>query len=60
MSPFFQRHGVMVALILIALVCYAVGYKKGSTLAIVLGIAFECAFWVKLARGDRAKRSSGS
>jgi hypothetical protein len=43
-SPFLQRHGV--------------GYKKGSTLAIVLGIAFECAFWVKLVRGDRAKRSS--
>ncbi|TAG44808.1 MAG: hypothetical protein EAZ30_16770 [Betaproteobacteria bacterium] len=59
-SPFFRRYGVMIALILIALVCYAVGYKKGSTLAIILGVVFECFFWIKFIRGDRAKRSSGS
>jgi hypothetical protein len=56
-TPFLKRYGVMIALVVIALICYAVGYKKGSTLAIILGVIFEGGFWFKLIRDDRAKRS---
>ncbi len=57
-TAFWKRYGVMMALVVIALICYAVGYKKGSTFAIILGVLFEGGFWFKLMRDDRTKRSA--
>jgi hypothetical protein len=45
-----QRHGVMIALLVIAAFCYVIGYRKGSTLAIILGVTFEIFFWARLLR----------
>lgn len=46
MPAWLRRHGVLLALLAMALICYAVGYRKGSTLAIVLGVLFELGFWL--------------
>jgi hypothetical protein len=50
---FFQRHGILIALISIAIVFYAIGFKKGSMIAFALGCLFEIGFWAKLFRGGR-------
>jgi hypothetical protein len=50
---FLQRHGILVALIAIAIVFYAIGFKKGSMIAFALGMLFEIGFWAKLFRGKR-------
>jgi hypothetical protein len=50
LRKFIQRHGVLIALIAFAIFFYAIGYRKGSTLAIILGIVFELFFWVRLSR----------
>jgi hypothetical protein len=47
---FMQRHGILILLIAIAIICYAIGFRKGSTLAIVLGVSFEMFFWARLLR----------
>ncbi len=47
---FLQRHGISIALVLIAAFCYVIGYRKGSTLAIILGVALEIFFWARLLR----------
>jgi hypothetical protein len=51
---FVQRHGVLIALIAIAIFFYAIGYRKGSTLAIILGIVFELFFWIRFSRRDQS------
>ncbi len=50
---FFQRHGILLALVALAAVFYAIGFKKGSMIAIALGMLFELGFWVKLMRSPR-------
>lgn len=52
-----SRHvAILLALLVVAAVCYAVGYRKGSVLAIALGVIVEIAFWVNLSRGAREAR----
>ncbi len=45
-----QRHGILIALLAIAIVCYAVGFKKGSMIAFAIGVLFEIGFWARLMR----------
>jgi uncharacterized membrane protein YadS len=47
---FIKRHGISIALVLIAAFCYAIGYRKGSILAIILGVVIEIFFWSRLLR----------
>lgn len=47
---FMQRHGILIALLAIAIVCYAVGFKKGSMIAFAIGVLFEIGFWARLMR----------
>lgn len=51
LTPRARHVTILLALVVIAAVCYAVGYRKGSLLAIVLGVIVEIAFWVNLTRG---------
>jgi hypothetical protein len=53
LREFMQRHGILIALIALAAVFYAIGFKKGSMIAVALGLLFEIAFWGKLFRGNR-------
>lgn len=55
LREFLQRHGILIALIALAVVFYAIGYKKGSMIAFALGVLFELGFWAKLIRGDRGR-----
>jgi hypothetical protein len=50
---FLQRHGILIALLAVAIVFYAIGFKKGSMIAFALGCLFEIGFWAKLFRGRR-------
>lgn len=52
MPTWLRRHGVSLALIALAVICYAVGYRKGSVLALILGVLFELGFWMRLWRRD--------
>jgi hypothetical protein len=52
---FCQRHGILFALLAFAIVFYAIGFKKGSMIAVALGVLFEIGFWGKLFRGGRRK-----
>ena len=45
-----SRYGVMALLVVAALICYAIGYRKGSVIALLLGVGFEIAMWVRVAR----------
>jgi hypothetical protein len=53
LREFMQRHGVLIALIALAVVFYAIGFKKGSMIAFALGVLFEIGFWARLFRRDR-------
>jgi hypothetical protein len=55
MKSFLQRHGILIALLALAIVFYAIGFKKGSMIAFALGLLFELGFWGKLIRGDHNK-----
>jgi Flp pilus assembly protein TadB len=50
--PMRSRHLITAGCLLIALVLYAAGAKSGAAL-VLLGAAFELAFWVRLARSRR-------
>ena len=52
MPAWLRRHGVSLALIALAMICYAVGYRKGSALALILGMLFELGFWMRFWRRD--------
>jgi hypothetical protein len=56
LREFMQRHGILIALIALAIVFYAIGFKKGSMIAFALGLIFEIGFWAKLFRGERNKQ----
>ena len=50
-TKFLQsRYAVMALLIVGALICYAIGYRKGSVIALLLGVGFEIAMWIRVAR----------
>jgi hypothetical protein len=53
LREFMQRHGILIALLAVAIVFYAIGFKKGSMIAFALGCLFEIGFWAKLFRGGR-------
>jgi len=53
---FWRQHRVTIALLALALLFYAVGYRKGSVVAIAIGAGLEIAFWVKLWRGGAGGR----
>jgi hypothetical protein len=53
LREFARAHGVLIALVALAIVFYAIGFKKGSMIAVALGMLFELGFWVKLFRRDR-------
>jgi hypothetical protein len=53
LGDFMRRHGILIALIGLAIVFYAIGFKKGSMIAFALGVLFEIGFWSRLIRGDR-------
>jgi hypothetical protein len=53
LREFMLRHGILIALIALAIVFYAIGFKKGSMIAFALGVLFEIGFWAKLIRGNR-------
>lgn len=55
MREFLRRHGILIALVALAVVFYAIGFKKGSVIAFALGVLFEFGFWAKLIRRDRSK-----
>jgi hypothetical protein len=46
MEQWLRRHGVLLALLVLAIVCYGIGYRKGSVVALVLGVLFEIGFWL--------------
>ena len=48
-----KYHALTVALLLVALVLYAVGMHTGAWLAVLVGAAFELWFWVRLIRATR-------
>jgi fucose permease len=50
LRKFMQRHGILIALVVLAAFFYAIGYRKGSTLAIILAVIFEIFFWARLLR----------
>lgn len=52
MPAWLRRHGVSLALIALAFICYSVGYRKGSVFALVLGVVFELGFWLRFWRRD--------
>ena len=52
MNNWLRRHGVSLALIALAMICYSVGYRKGSALALILGVLFELGFWMRFWRRD--------
>ncbi|TAG77691.1 MAG: hypothetical protein EAZ24_07365 [Burkholderiales bacterium] len=55
LRAFAQRHVVLIVLIALAIVFYAIGFKKGSMIAFALGFLFELGFWARLFRSDRRK-----
>ncbi len=55
LRAFAQRHVVLIVLIALAIVFYAIGFKKGSMTAFALGFLFELGFWANLFRSDRRK-----
>ncbi|MFN3629715.1 MAG: hypothetical protein ACK4XK_06600 [Casimicrobiaceae bacterium] len=44
------RWGLPLALVVLAAVCYVVGYRKGTVFLIVLGIVLEVFFWRRILR----------
>ena len=51
-----MNHHVVTALLLVAaLVAYGIGFHKGGTAMILLGLGLECWFWVRLSRSVRSK-----
>ncbi|GEM_PF-5937725 len=48
-----SRYWVLALLIVAALVCYSIGFDKGSVIALLLGAGFEIAMWVRIARWQR-------
>lgn len=55
LRAFIRRHAVLIVLVVLALVFYAIGFKKGSMIAFALGFLFELGFWGRLLRADRRK-----
>jgi hypothetical protein len=55
-GDFMRRHGILIALIGLAIVFYAIGFKKGSMIAFALAMLFELGFWVRLFKRDRSVR----
>ena len=54
-----MNHHVVTALLLVAaLVAYGIGFHKGGTAIIILGLSLECWFWVRLSRSVRSKDKS--
>ncbi|WP_374091050.1 hypothetical protein [Methylomicrobium lacus] len=47
-----KQHFITVAILLVALAFYMLGYSSLGGIAFVIGGAFELWFWVRLFRGD--------
>ncbi len=47
---FTARWGVPLALVVLAAVCYVVGYRKGTVFLVILGIVLEVFFWRRVMR----------
>ena len=47
-----SHYCVLALLIIAALVCYLIGYRKGSVIALIFGAGFEIAMWLRLARAQ--------
>jgi hypothetical protein len=58
LKSFLKRHGIPLVLLLVAIICYAVGFRKGSMLAVVLGMMFELGFWFKMLRTQPPQKNS--
>lgn len=48
-----SRITVMVLCLLAAIGCYVVGLRAGIVVFVLLGVAFELIFWLRLASGGR-------
>ena len=51
--PFFKRNGLTIACLLLALLCYAIGFPAGSGGFIILGALLEVFFWLRVLRVNR-------
>ncbi|HEX4858870.1 MAG TPA: hypothetical protein VFV17_07595 [Usitatibacteraceae bacterium] len=45
-----SRTGITLGCLLMAATFYAIGWNRGAVVALVIGSAFELAFWVRLAQ----------
>jgi len=59
MAVMANRYRVILMLLVAAAISYAVGFTLGFWLLILIGAAFELAFWFELLFGKRRRRSSG-
>ncbi len=54
-----MKHWVLlVALLIGAVISYAMGFEAGVIILIALGVVFELAFWFLALRGPRRKSSA--
>ena len=49
----FPRWMVLSILVALAALCYAIGFRAGAGIFLILGAFFELAFWFKLIRRGR-------
>ena len=47
---FLKRNGLTIACLLLALLCYAIGFPAGSGGFIILGALLELFFWFRILR----------
>lgn len=52
------RFGLALALLAMAIVCYAIGFQSGMVVFLAIGCLCEIGFWIKLF--PRKKRASNS
>ncbi|MEM6513529.1 MAG: hypothetical protein AAF660_10990 [Pseudomonadota bacterium] len=50
-----KRHALTIACLILALVCYGLGFAMPGNALIVAGVVLEAAFWIRLIRGDRGR-----
>ena len=50
MARFWQLHRAAILLGVLAVAFYWAGYRKGSLIAVAIGVGLEIAFWLRLTR----------
>ena len=48
----WRRHGITAGLLVLAIVCYAIGLAAPATALLIAGGVAELAFWVRLLRHE--------